>query len=353
MFKLYKITFKNSSYIKQNTFVGKINLPLVFLIKKGGYIVINENNVAQTKIKFKQAKRKREELYLERLYYAAVDPFEKNSWVNVLGAKTFVTWLQLQTLVDRSEEGKEKYNNEGYTVPRSIKQTAILLGMSRTTLYENLKILWNYGFIDFEEWEQHNTTGQKAINILVYPYPQNDLQLQHQPLQKIRDYNTEYSSNARKFNLKTAVKRLNKEPHMQPTTPYRLEWLHDEIVQYLKKCGFKEKICLEIKQILNTKHQNLVTPIRLVEEQLLQIENYLKNGNTIYDFPKYFTKGLADKIELYDSMDNFKNYTREQLLQTNQTTAYTNKVIFYDWLSEVEEIEYIPPFVKIRTIEDV
>lgn len=95
----------------------------------------------------------RDDLYL-KFYYPAVDLFREDSWVKVLGPKTFVCWLQLLTMVDRSPAGYDKYENT-QTVPRSLEGLAKLFGISRPIFYgQVIKPLWNYGLIDLEEWQE-------------------------------------------------------------------------------------------------------------------------------------------------------------------------------------------------------
>src|SRR5699024_8408862 len=59
--------------------------------------------------------------------------------------------------------------------------------------------LWNYGLIDLKEYYNDKIKGTSATNIIVYKYPQNKKELETKPLEKIRDYETDYNSNARVF----------------------------------------------------------------------------------------------------------------------------------------------------------
>ena len=161
----------------------------------------------ETFLNIQEGERKREDIFLPILYYPTVDPLNENSWIKDLGPKTFVAWLQLLTLVDRRKTALDVYGNQN-TVPRSLEGLAKVLGMSRPTLYKVvIKPLWNYGFIDLVEWTDQKKIGTKAINIIVYPYPQNDKTLENKSLIKVRDYDTEYSSDAKTFSLKAAELR--------------------------------------------------------------------------------------------------------------------------------------------------
>lgn len=157
-------------------------------------------------------KRKREDLKLPILHFAVADGLTGESWIETLGHRAFCAWLTLHTLVDRTDQAEAQYNNRN-TVPRSLESLAKdIFKCDKKTFYNKVvKPLWNYGLIDVVEWKEHKKIGQKAHNIIVYHYPQNEKTLETQPLIQIRDYNTDYSSAAKIFadkrkNAKKAVK---------------------------------------------------------------------------------------------------------------------------------------------------
>lgn len=135
-------------------------------------------------------KKTREELYLPKIHYIAVD-----DWMKKLGKKTFCYWLELLTLVDRTPEGKEKFGNYS-TVPRSFENLYNkVFKISSPTFYNNIiKPLWNYGLIDIRDWKESSKIGTKPKNINVYEYPKNSPELAKKPLKKFRDYDKDYSS---------------------------------------------------------------------------------------------------------------------------------------------------------------
>ena len=162
-----------------------------------------------TFLSIREGERKREDLYIPILHYPTVDPLNEHSWIKYLGPKTFVAWLQLTTLVDRRKTALDIYGNQN-TVPRSLESLAKVLDMSRPTLYKIvIKPLWNFGFIDLVEWSDQKYPGTKAINIIVYPYPQNDKLLENQILTKVRDYDTDYSSDSKVFSQMASQTRAN------------------------------------------------------------------------------------------------------------------------------------------------
>lgn len=152
-------------------------------------------------IKISAGKTPRNELRLPNLHFIVVD-----DWFKKIDRKTFCFWLELVTLCDRSDK-----NRENDIVPQSISKLAANMGMSRNTLMKHIKTLWNYGFIDLEEYEESKIQGQKPVNIIVYSAPRNSGKLLMEPLEKIRDYDKDYHSKARKFASRKTVIALERK----------------------------------------------------------------------------------------------------------------------------------------------
>ncbi|WP_240378135.1 RepA protein [Bacillus piscicola] len=143
-------------------------------------------------VTFNKGKKKREELQLPILYFVAAD-----DWIDTLGVDAFRAWLKFYSWCDRSEERK---NQEDDVVPCSFKGVMKRLRVGSKKFYNDIiRPLWNYGFIDIVTYEESKNEGTKPMNIIVYEYPQNDITKKHKPLEKIRDYDTEYHSPARTF----------------------------------------------------------------------------------------------------------------------------------------------------------
>ena len=135
-------------------------------------------------------KRKREELYLPSLRFAAAD-----DWIEKIGPIAFCAWLRLHTFVDRRDVHRTQD-----IIPTSLIQLANRLGMSKSKFYKTVvKPLWNHGLIDIVEYENSTSLGQKPKNIIVYRSPFNHPGTDVQPLPQVRDYDTEYISIAREF----------------------------------------------------------------------------------------------------------------------------------------------------------
>lgn len=148
---------------------------------------------------FISGNKKREELQLPILYYVAAD-----NWIDTLGEKTFSYWLKFVTFCNR----QNLQPGEAAAVPQGMKSLAKRLGISYPTLQKVIKTLWNYGFIDLKEYDSgRETDSQKPVNIIVYNYPQNDITLATKELIKVRNYDTDYHSNAKHFGIQGSVKR--------------------------------------------------------------------------------------------------------------------------------------------------
>src|SRR5699024_878352 len=144
------------------------------------------------KTTFQKGQKKREELQLPVLHFVTAD-----DWIDKLGYEAFCTWLKFYTWCDRSQERSNKEND---VVPTSFKRIMERLGIGRKKFYNSIiRPLWNYGLIDIVEYNDSSNEGQKPMNIIVYEYPQNDITKKYHPLEKIRDYDDEYTSNARTF----------------------------------------------------------------------------------------------------------------------------------------------------------
>jgi hypothetical protein len=138
-----------------------------------------------------QGKTPRNEVPLPQLHFVACD-----DWMKKLGNTAFCAWLTLWTLADRRDKERE-YDR----VPRNMNELAKDLGISKPTFYNNVvKKLWDYGFIDLVEYELPlKGSKENPVNIIVYRYPQNKYELATKPLEKIRDYETEYKKEVREY----------------------------------------------------------------------------------------------------------------------------------------------------------
>src|SRR5699024_5890630 len=101
-------------------------------------------------------------------------------------------------------------DKENDVIPTSFKKVMERLNVGRKKFYNSIiRPLWNYGLIDIMEYNKSNSDGQKPMNIIVYEYPQNDITKKYEPLEQIRNYDTDYSSASRTFAQKGGRKKSN------------------------------------------------------------------------------------------------------------------------------------------------
>lgn len=304
-------------------------------------------------LKLTQGKINREDLFTI-IYYATVDPFLKGNWASVLGEKTFVNWLRLLTLVDRSDAAPVKYGND-MTVPRSLESLAKVLGMSKPTLYKQvIKPLWNHGLIDLEEWHEQKKIGTKALNIIVYLYPQNNPNLKGQPLERVRDYDKDYHSQAKVYAQKrTTTSQILKDEHAasleSPAPVQDYAGSEDVFMQLRHKVKNQHLIILEFLNMKNMPVDLIQQTIELlkpidyefaVEELKYQFEymqKIIKSDESIYDLPKFFINGLVMRHENKDNLsyEPFIQLDIDDMMRV-QSPSQSKRVPFYNWLEERE-----------------
>ncbi|RAL21920.1 hypothetical protein [Thermoflavimicrobium daqui] len=142
---------------------------------------------------FKKGKKSRNELLLPALRYIVSD-----DWIDKLGHDAFIAWLKFHTWVDREDANRE-YDKIPYTLEATWKK----LGMGKKKFYEKvIRPLWNYYLIDIVEYDDSKRKSQKPKNIIVYESPMNQHETEIKPLEKLRDYDTEYGSPSQLFGRK-------------------------------------------------------------------------------------------------------------------------------------------------------
>ncbi|MFZ3580320.1 hypothetical protein [Virgibacillus sp. DJP39] len=342
----------------------------------------------------KKGKVARGELRLPQLYFIVAD-----EWIDKLGEKTFCYWLKLLTLVDRTNEAEKKYGNRS-TIPRSFTKIYKRMGISKNSFYRNvIHPLWDYGLIDIEVWEDSYIKGTKPKNIIVYEYPFNTFKLAIQPLEKRRNYKTDYTSDSAKYSRgarKTSSEnsvQIGKEdkntfPNSEP--PLVLE-LEPRSVSENEHNNYTNNIFNKEEEISNTnKSENNSTSDFQRQIQTLIKENFIleelgnflhgkgvSSENIMKTIKESYTKGLTifrmediklqyehmmDKLN-YGEVDNHNNFpfyfanglqmrTEQSILkgkhQQEKQRQYElamkrkeerqqkNEHIFYDWLNEDE-----------------
>jgi predicted transcriptional regulator len=149
-------------------------------------------------------KKTRGELRLPNTYFIMAD-----DWMEKLGYEVFCVWLKLYTFVDRKNDYIE---TDGGHIPYSFESTYNKLNISESKFYRIIKLLWEYGLIDIVVYEKSQRKTNKPRNIIVYDYPQNNVELATKPLEKCRDWKKDYKSNYKTFGMKGGRPKKEKEP---------------------------------------------------------------------------------------------------------------------------------------------
>lgn len=146
-------------------------------------------------LNFKEGKEPRNQLELPTLHFIVTD-----QWTDVLSEKAIFSWLRMYSWCKRDEENAKVNLWEQSRIPYSFTKLRKKLNVGNDTFYNKiLKPLWNVGLIDIEEYDTSDNKGTKPMNIIVYKYPQNNKALAYEPIKEIRNYDTDYTSNARTF----------------------------------------------------------------------------------------------------------------------------------------------------------
>lgn len=263
---------------------------------------------------FIKAKKKREELLLPIQHYIVAD-----DWLDKLGDRAFTSWLRFITWCDRKDD-----NRENDKIPYSIEKVAERLGVTKPTLYNKVIIpLWEYGFIDLIEYEDSTRKTQKPMNIIVYPFPQNNKDLETRPLEKCRDWKKDYNSQAQIF----ANRRGKKKEKIveKPVKTYKLNRKNNFMVQ--GKNFFtvhrKNNFTVTVKKFL---------PINETNNSFFNVlNNSLINDSNTLLMDEEGT--LFQDSKLYNLLIDFKV---DPLVSKNIVElANENKILFYDY--EVKE----------------
>ncbi|MDA1636511.1 replication protein [Bacillus cereus] len=151
--------------------------------------------LAETPMFVTEGKVSKEELRLPQHHFvAAMD------WIDKLGESAYCDYLKLYTMADRSNKQRE-YDK----VPRALASIWDELGRKEKYFRQKVLIpLWEYGLIDLIEYqgERKQKTGHKPMNIIIYRYPCNDFNRMVKPLEKVRDWKTDYKSAAKFYAIK-------------------------------------------------------------------------------------------------------------------------------------------------------
>jgi hypothetical protein len=141
---------------------------------------------------------------------------QTDHWINYLGPEVYCWWLKFHSWIDNKSKYDYK-NHIPYTLESVMSEK--YLNVSQTTFYRKIKKLWECGLIEIYEFEPSERKAQKPKNIFVYSYPFNNAELQYKPLEKLRDWKTEYESESKIAGIKGALIKKSKEKEREKSHP--------------------------------------------------------------------------------------------------------------------------------------
>jgi predicted transcriptional regulator len=331
-------------------------------------------------IMFIQAKKKREELRLPILHYIVAD-----DWMDKLGLKTFTYWLKFHTWVNRQDEQIDDISKA--KIPMSLEKVAEKLEISISSLRRSLIPLWEYGLIDLVEYEDSNRKTTKPVNIIPYDYPQNNKTLETKPLEKCRDWKTDYNNTATYFGrqggrpknenicddkgfknetvegfknetvegFKNETVTLSKmKPNNYSNNSINVSnnslnhdlntLLMDEEEKPLEETKLHSFLInrnidpIVAKSIVELARQNEIDLYAYeVTEQLRQMYYETEiEGKTITNYPFYFLNGIVIQRQQRKTKKQHKELERiqQERLKNRQSLQRIEKPVFYNWLEE-------------------
>ncbi len=146
---------------------------------------------------FEAGKKPREQLRMPQEAYIQID-----QWMNYLGYEQYCWWRKFISWVNRQPSRIYEFHVP-YTLESVYKD---YLKVSKAHFYKKIKVLWECGLIELVEFDKTNRKTTKPRNIIVYDYPFNDARFEYLPLEKRRDWATEYESEAKKHGYKGVLK---------------------------------------------------------------------------------------------------------------------------------------------------
>jgi DNA-binding Lrp family transcriptional regulator len=297
--------------------------------KKDGF------KMTETTFTIQKAKKPRHQLRLPQPYFVVVD-----DWLDKLGEKSYLMWFKLLAKVDRTDESKD-------TVKYTQQKLAKSLGITKPTLITHLKSLYEYGFIDYKEYQFEN--GNVGENIIVYEAPQNDEANLSKPLEKVREWENRTNE---KFDFTKKGGRPKKEveeqPEEQPQEPKKPEQpepvVTDEDISMINALDCQEVIKTEYMHFRNMLIENKVDLVVFVKWISKNHSFHSENAvchviNNLATFPEeiqktssFLSTALSKVSAFHQPITQKRKPISEVREEVNQRSE--RRVPFYNWLEE-------------------
>lgn len=262
---------------------------------------------------FEAGKMPREQLRMPQEAYVQID-----KWMDYLGYEQYCWWRKFISWVDRSPTRSYEFHVP-YTLESVYSEKH--LGVSKSHFYKKIKILWECGLIELVEFDKSARKTTKPRNIIVYNYPFNNPKYEYLPLEKRRDWNTEYESESKKHGFKGAL--ISKGLHLETVVDKgESEGLHLETVEGLQ---------------METVRVSKQRPINIFNNSLISLNNSINNPNnslsqTEIELVKEilrafdFSEGERDQVVELLINRNISGFTKQDIINQGRSMALKTNI---------------------------
>lgn len=287
----------------------------------------------ETFVKVTEGKTPRNAQPLPHLTFVAMD-----DWVVKLGEKSFCLWLKLFTMVDRTD----RENEQNHSIKTRQSKLLKKLGMSKTTYLRLTKPLFEYGLIDFVDYEDSNNKGSKPVNVVVYRFPQNKSSLAMEPLKRCRTWEQRIDE---KYSFSYKGGRPKKETPVEVPDDILPE---KEGAAPAEEVGTKEEVTFNtnVNPVITSEFNHFKEGMEDNNVDLGVVIKWVNKNESNLPYPSicYVFKQLATFPEEIKKTSSFITSTLNQVPPfyrpvteprlVKEGTEYKRIVPFYNWLED-------------------
>ncbi|WP_353856794.1 hypothetical protein [Bacillus sp. Bos-x628] len=284
-------------------------------------------------ITIEKGKTPRKGLRLPTLHFIVAD-----DWIDKLGEKSFILWLRLLTKVDRTDDRKD-------TVKYSQHALAKTLGMSYTKLLRLLQPLYEYGLIDYIQYKS-SEKAPACENVVVYEYPQNNPDLDKEPLELCRTWE-QRTEERYSFTKKGGRPKKNTEelPEISDDILPDVEEVFPESDSILKPSTVSTSIptlSAVVPKVVHTEFNHFKADMEANGVDLSVVTNWVHNNlekigqnemcfvfQQLATYPEQIRKTA---VFIQGALEKASGFHRP--VTAPKEEAYERKVPFYNWLEE-------------------
>lgn len=236
-------------------------------------------------------------------------------WLDKIGEDSFGLYLRLFTMADRSDSERDMDK-----LPTSISSLVKRLGISRNTFYRRVRSLYEYGLIDYKEYEDSKQLGQKPVNIVIFEAPWNDEENMKKPLVKLRSWDDRIKEQFPDSYKGGRKKNTKEEGDSTPSTP----------VHETKQGGVLEK---EQGAVPQSEHNNYLNNINNSLNPInnsLNVNNLVNNGESEIvseEVEKQLRKEFRDKAEDFAYKNHYSTFRTKHKMSKDGFLFLVGKII--------------------------